>query len=165
LDPIEAKFLAMAVGLLRDDYLPKIAEAVGLLSDDEVWWREADNANSIGNLLMHLSGNIQQHIVAGLGTEPDERNRPLEFAARGGISKNVLLAELETTVADACSVLLKFEPARLVESRMIQNNRVVVFDDLAKTLAHFAYHTGQIIYIVKARKHHSFPWYKHLDPN
>jgi hypothetical protein len=165
LESIEQKFLTQAAALLRDDYLPKIVEAVGLLTDEDVWWREVETANSIGNLLMHLSGNIQQHIVAALDDKPDERNRPLEFAARGGISKNVLLAELETTVADACSVLLKYEPARLLESRVIQANRVPVFEDLSRTLAHFAYHTGQIIYIVKARKHHSFPWYKHLDPN
>jgi uncharacterized damage-inducible protein DinB len=165
LESIEERFLDRAIITLRDTYLPKIKEAVALLSDQDIWWREGETSNSIGNLLMHLSGNVRQHIISGFGGKTDERNRPLEFAARGGIAKDILLTELEATVTEACEVLQKFAPSRLLETRVIQNTKVVLLDDLLHVVEHFAYHAGQIIFMVKAEKTHAFPWYKHLDPN
>ncbi|MFZ5434193.1 MAG: DinB family protein [Calditrichota bacterium] len=157
-------FLAYAQDVLKEHYLPKIKEAVMLLSDAEIWAREGDVSNSIGNLLLHLSGNIRQHIIAGAGGLSDVRNRPLEFAARGGIPKEKLLHQLEQTVNDAVDVLKNLKPETLGERRTVQDKDVLLIDDIFHVIEHFAYHTGQIIYVAKAVKQHDFGWYKYLDP-
>lgn len=159
----EQYFLQKCAQMMGEHYLPKIKEAVGLLSDDELWEREGETLNSVGNLLLHLTGNVRQHIISGFGERPDERTRPTEFATKGGIAKDELLADFERTIIEACDVLRAFPPEKLWDKRVIQNNEVVLFDDLLHVTEHFAYHAGQIIYVVKAIKQHRFGWYKHLD--
>ena len=161
---IEQRFLHRSAYHLRDDYLPKVREAVVLLSEDEIWQREGDVSNSIGNLLLHMAGNVRQHIIAGVGQRhEDRRDRPAEFSAVGGKNKSELLAQLEQTVSEACEVLESFDPAQLLTQRLIQNKEVTLLDDIYHVVEHFGYHTGQIIYIVKALKQHPFRWYKKLD--
>ena len=157
-------FLTQSAYYLRDYYLPRIKEAVELLDDLEVWLRESDASNSVGNLLLHLSGNVRQHIVAGVGQRhEDHRDRPAEFSAVGGLTKAELLERLETTVLEAADVLESLNPSALATQRMIQNKEVLLFDDIYHVVEHFGYHTGQIIYIVKAMKNHRFPWYNYLE--
>src|SRR5258706_7118807 len=104
------RFLGRAAGSLRDEALPRIKEAVALLSDEEIWQRDGGSAsNSIGNLLLHLAGNLRQHIVSGLGGASDARNRPAEFVAAGGPAGAELLDRLSATGEEACSVLETFD--------------------------------------------------------
>ena len=62
--------------------LGRIAHCVGQLTDEQVWSRPTPAMNSIGNLMLHLAGNVRQLIVAGVGGEPDIRERQAEFDAR-----------------------------------------------------------------------------------
>src|SRR5689334_16459965 len=64
------------------DALRMIQHCCGQLSDGQIWWRPNESMNSIGNLLLHLTGNLRQWVVSGLGGTADTRNRPAEFAAR-----------------------------------------------------------------------------------
>ena len=72
-------FLKKSRKLLLQDFLPKIERAVSVLNDDDIWWRPNDASNSVGNLLLHLSGNVTMWIVGGVGSRPFERNRQQEF--------------------------------------------------------------------------------------
>ena len=157
------EFLAAGARTLQDN-LKKIRVAVELLSDQEIWAREGDVSNSVGNLLLHLEGNVRQHIISGVGGVRDARNRPLEFAARGGVAKEILLKKLEETVLEAARALENFDPSRLPEKGVIQGNDVVLMDDILHVVEHFSYHAGQIILIAKTLRQHDFGWYKHLDP-
>ena len=164
MDDLGRRFLLASVRIIRDENLPKIREAVGLLSDAEVWERESGASNSVGNLLLHLAGNVRQHLIAGVGGVPDVRDRPREFAAEGGTGRSELVEGLSGTVAEACAVLEALDPALLSEKRVIQGKEVQILEDIYRVAEHFSYHTGQIVYAVKARKDHRFPWYRHLDP-
>ena len=98
-------FLSQARHHLNDDYLPKIRRCLKVLSREDVWWRAHENTNSIGNLVLHLCGNVRQWIVSGLGGEEDRRLRPAEFSRRLPLPKDQLLELLETTVGEAVRVL------------------------------------------------------------
>jgi uncharacterized damage-inducible protein DinB len=163
MESVERQFLSISARHLRDDYLPKIREAVELLSEDEIWVREGEATNSIGNLLMHLTGNVRQHILAGVGEQPDERNRPSEFSTKGGVSKTALMRDLENAVHEAYHTIATLDPKLLSEERTIQGNKVTLMQDIFHVVEHFAYHTGQIVHIVKAMKQHNFPWHAHLE--
>jgi len=96
-NPLEASLNQTAVGVafvhqsveyLLNDYLPKIQRCLEQLTDEQIWWRPNSQTNSIGNLVLHLSGNARQWIVCGLGDQPDHRNRSLEFEPVRNYSSN-----------------------------------------------------------------------------
>lgn len=145
------------------EFLSKIEEAVGKLSDEQIWHRSNDASNSIGNLLLHLEGNVRQHIISGVGQVPDTRNRPSEFAEKEGRSKENLLAALSRCVDEACAALDIIAREALLTTRVIQDKEVRLLDDIYHVVEHFSYHTGQIIWAAKAVTGKGFDWYKYLD--
>src|SRR6266481_6208200 len=98
-------FIARAQHHLAEDFLPKIERCLGLLKDEQIWWRANDQSNSIGNLMLHLSGNVRQWIVSGLGGATDSRDRDAEFAQREVISRDELITKLKQTLDDADAAL------------------------------------------------------------
>src|SRR4051812_43530651 len=98
-------FLHESTRLLKSDYLPKIERCLEHLSDEDVWWRPNEASNSIGNLLLHLCGNVGQWIVGGVGQRPFERHRQREFDERTHLSRADLLAKLRSIVAQADEVI------------------------------------------------------------
>ena len=144
-------FIRYARQMLSEDYLPKIRVCLNALSEEDVWWRAHETNNSVGNLLLHLSGNVRQWIVSSLGGEKDLRNRPAEFAARGSLKKQELLQRLEETLREADETLARFDVSHLTERRAIQGMEVTCLDAIFHVVEHFSGHVGQIIYITKLR--------------
>jgi uncharacterized damage-inducible protein DinB len=138
-------FIAKARSLLIEEYLPKIERCLEKLSDEEVWWRANEESNSIGNLLLHLSGNACQWIVCGIGGQVDERVRQQEFDERRRLARGELLSRIRDTLAEVDRVLAGFDLARILEQRRIQGCDVTVLNAVFHVVEHFAMHTGQII--------------------
>src|SRR5262245_66461541 len=78
-------FIDESRSLLTGSLFPRIERCVERLSDQDVWWRANSESNSVGNLLLHLSGNVRQWIVSGVGLAADNRQRQQEFDERGPI--------------------------------------------------------------------------------
>ena len=77
----------------------RIIDCVGRLSNDQLWARGSANENSIGNLVLHLCGNVHQRIVSGVGGETDVRDRDSEFSP-GKFSKKCFSRLVQTTTGD-----------------------------------------------------------------
>ena len=140
--------IALSRRYLRE-YLTKIRLAVSVLEDDIIWARPNESSNSIGNLMLHLSGNARQWIVSGVGGAPDARVRRAEFDAREGDGGAALMERLLATVRDADAVLASLDTVRLAERCTIQGRDVTVLDAVYHVVEHFAMHTGQIILLTK----------------
>lgn len=155
---IPEAFIASARQFLADEYLPKIERCLEELSDEDVWWRGAEESNSIGNLILHLSGNARQWIVSGVGRAPDTRARQQEFDERAGLKRAELLARLRETLAEVDAVLQRVDPSLLLERRSIQGLDVTIIEAIFHVVEHFSMHTGQIILLTKllAKKDLSF---------
>lgn len=134
---------------LVEDFLPKIERCIELLNDEQIWWRPNAESNSIGNLVLHLSGNARQWIVCGLGEAADQRNRDAEFAQREVITRDELLTRIKQTIADVDATLADFDPDRLLEKRRIQGYDVTALEAILHVVEHFSMHTGQIILLTK----------------
>src|ERR1044072_7410062 len=152
MDNISLAFIAESRTLLATAYLPRIERCLEKLSDEEIWWRSADESNSIGNLLLHLSGNVRQWIVSGVGSQPDTRVRQQEFAERGQGTRAELLSRLKETLREADAGLSALAPAQLLEARHIQGDEVTVLEAVYHVVEHFSMHTGQIILLTKMLK-------------
>jgi uncharacterized damage-inducible protein DinB len=147
----DAEFIEASRVFLRDDYLPKLLYCVEQLSDDDLWWRPNEVSNSIGNLILHLCGNLRQWIVASIGGVEFKRDRDGEFAARGPVPKTELIANLKKTLAEVDRVLEGLETRRLLERLKIQKYEVSTLHVVYHVVEHFGYHLGQILYIYKLR--------------
>jgi uncharacterized damage-inducible protein DinB len=121
-----------------------------VLPDDALWRRSDEHSNSVGNLLLHLAGNVRQWIVSSVGGAGDTRFRSGEFAARDGHDVASLWRALRATLDEADAVIAAQSAASLLERRTIQGRDVSVLDAIYHVVEHFALHTGQIILLTKA---------------
>jgi uncharacterized damage-inducible protein DinB len=137
---------------LEERFLPRIIECLAQLSEEEIWWRPNAASNSVGNLLLHLCGNMRQWIISGLGGVPDIRERDREFAERGPIARDALRDELQRTVKESCAVLARLKPGDLTRRYRIQQYDVTGYQAAAQVEEHVAYHLGQIIYVTKLKR-------------
>ena len=156
-------FLDQAIALLKHDFFPKIRAAVSMLTPEQVWWRPNPSSNSIGNLLLHLSGNVRQWILSGLGNIPDLRERNYEFRARDDADPRELLDRLEKTVEEASQLLGTLTAADLQTLHRIQIYDVSGMQAIFHVVEHFSCHTGQILYITKLLTDKDLGFYSQLD--
>lgn len=138
----------------------RIKHCLGQVSDEQVWWRPSNSMNSIGNLILHLCGNVRQWIVAGIGGEPDVRQRPKEFSERGPISKSELLRRLDETLAAAQAALSRASAQELLRRRVIQGFDVTGVEAIFDAVPHFKGHTQEIIHLTRCmlRDSYQFAW-------
>jgi uncharacterized damage-inducible protein DinB len=146
---IATAFLERSRHYLAFEYPRKIELCLAQLPSEALWRRADEGSNSIGNLLLHLSGNVRQWIVSSVGGAPDHRVRSGEFAAREGADARTLLATLRETLRDADAVIASLTPDSLQERRTVQGRDVSVLDAVYHVTEHFALHTGQIILLTK----------------
>lgn len=146
-------FLDQARHSLRRIYLPRIEACLDRLSDRQIWWRSHPSSNSVGNLVLHLAGNVRQWIISGLGGALDRRDRDREFAdpaGAGPISREGMKATLRKTVREADRVLGRLRARDLARRRTIQKFQVTGLVAVSHVIEHFAYHAGQIIFATKS---------------
>src|SRR5215831_16370096 len=91
---IHSEFLRFSRHKLLDEYWPRLRSCAEQLTDEQVWWRPNEASNSIGNLMLHLNGNVRQWLVDSFGKHEDTRNRPAEFQANGGLPAAKLIEQL-----------------------------------------------------------------------
>jgi hypothetical protein len=124
--------------------LIKIKHCLAQLNEDQVWWRPKEDMNSIGNLILHLTGNVRQWIVVGLGDQTNTRNRQAEFSERGPIKKSVLLHELEAVVEAAKGTLRRTTAEQMLSARRIQGFDTTGWGALFDSVPHFKGHTQEL---------------------
>jgi uncharacterized damage-inducible protein DinB len=156
---IETAFLDQAIHHLEKDFMPKIRHAVEGLSVDQIWWRPNSNSNSVGNMILHLCGNVRQWVIAGVGGAPDTRVRDLEFAEEGPIPAPILMDELESIVEEAIATLRELDGNILLDPKRVQVYDVTPVQAIFHVVEHFSYHTGQIVYVVKMLKDENMGFY------
>lgn len=143
-------FLAASRRYLASEYPAKIDRALEAVGGDDVWWRPTPRSNSIGHLIRHLSGNVRQWICHGIGDAPDVRDRRAEFDDPPepiGPLRDALAAVL----AESDTVLASLDAREVRATRVIQGLETTVLDAVYHVVEHFSMHTGQILWIAKAR--------------
>jgi len=160
---LAALFLESSRKMLLGEYWPRLRETVSPLTTEQIWWRPNDASNSIGNLLLHLNGNVGQWLVASFNKDEDRRDRPAEFAAQSGLTAAELLERLGSTLDAVGKVLGRLTVEELLASYEIQGYRVHGLDAVYHVVEHFGMHYGQILYIAKTQTARDLGFYKELN--
>ena len=159
---LTALFLDTSRKLLFDQHWPRIKTCVESLTTEQIWWRPNEASNSIGNLLLHLNGNVSQWIVTSFNHGEDKRNRPAEFAAKEGGTAKELLDRLGATLDEAAQVLDRLTPAELLAKYEVQGYHTNGVYVVYHVVEHFGMHYGQIAYITKLLSGKDLGFYKDL---
>lgn len=127
----------------------QIRSCVEQLTDEQLWWRPNEQTNSVGNLVLHVSGSMRHYLCRGVGGIDYTRDRPAEFAERGPIPRQQLLATFDETISQAEQILSGFDTSRFLNPTDEPDYVPTIFDMIFNISIHLATHTGQIVYITK----------------
>jgi len=130
----------------------QIRSCVGELDDEQLWWRPNGESNSVGNLVLHLSGSMRHNLARAIGGFEYERDRPSEFAERGPVPREKLLEIFDETIAQAVATLDGFDSRKMLEPGVDPSYGPTLFNSILAVALHLATHAGQIVYITKMLK-------------
>ena len=158
-EEIANKVAEEASSCLRDG-VTKIEHCLAQLDDHQVWWRPHEEMNAIGNLLLHLAGNLGQWIVAGIGDSEDTRDRPREFSERRIIPKSNVLQRLLNVVEESCDTLTHTSSDDLLKMKRIQGKEVSKMHAMMHSVTHFQGHVQEIICLTRQQlgEQYQFQW-------
>ena len=149
---ISANFLAFSADKMQSLH-GDIAACLGKLNEDQIWQRGGPHENSVGNLLLHLEGNIRQWILHGIDNQPDVRRRDDEFTLTPAIHSSAAFASLTATINESRQVIANLPPARLTEIIDPQPTgtwrHTTILVAIYKVVSHLEYHVGQIVLLTK----------------
>ena len=148
-----------------DENTKRLKACIEELHESEIWIRPNENSNSIGNLILHLCGNVRQYAISSLGNMPDVRERDKEFSANGGYPKADLFNKLLSTLEEAKGVMQNVTSAELLRKRKVQGYSYSGIGIIVHITEHYSYHTGQIIFWTKLLKNKDLGFYAGVDLN
>lgn len=144
---------------LIDEGFSRIKKCLSELTEEEIWLKPNQNSNSVGNLVLHLCGNVRQWLVCGLGNKPDTRKRSLEFSEEGPIPSEVLIERMELVLKEVEETLDQLSPTSLTQMFNVQGFQESGLSIIVHVIEHFSYHVGQMTYFVKWRKDMDMGYY------
>lgn len=159
---VEAVFVDHAARKL-EQLCGRIVTCLSKLDGEQVWLRGGEHENAVGNLVLHLCGNVRQWIGVGVGGLDDVRVRDTEFDARKGEGPAELSARLTAVVNEALATIQSIAPADLLRRINVQSYDATVLEAVAHVVEHFAQHTGQIILLTKHATGEDLGFYAHLN--
>lgn len=140
----------------------RIHRCSGLLDDQQHWHRPNTNTVSVGNLVLHLCGNVGQWINATLGNRPDHRQRQQEFDLPH-MDRRQLMEHLDATLVSATDVIRGLSRADLLRTWNVQGFQESGLAIVLHVVEHFSYHVGQVTLHTKLLKDLDTGYYAAID--
>ena len=158
------EFIGQAIHRI-DENTQKVATCIQELNESEIWKRPNLHSNSVGNIILHLCGNIRQYAISSLGNNKDVRERDKEFSADGGNSGSELFIKLTDTIEQAKNVIQSTTEEELLRERKVQGYTHSGIGIILHVTEHYSYHAGQIIFWTKLLKDKDLGFYAGIDLN
>jgi len=161
---LSSEFIEQSI-LRMQENMPRIEKCFSELSEAEVWLKPNEASNSMGNLVLHLCGNITQYIISSLGGKKDRRDRDIEFSTEEGFSKQQLIDKLSNVVDQSVSIMTEVSESELMRTRKVQAYQLSGVGIIIHVVEHFSYHTGQIALRTKQLRNKDLGFYDAIDLN
>ena len=156
LNDIPTLFLHYSAARMRKSQ-GEIHRCLDKLNEEQMQHRAGDYENSIVNLLLHLEGNIRQWAIAGVGQQPDVRQRDAEFLLSPNLPAAVARTRLDAAIDEATTVILACPHDFLTATIDPQPTGIArhpkVLEAIYRVVGHLEHHTGQIILLTKQLLH------------
>jgi uncharacterized damage-inducible protein DinB len=143
----------------------RVIKCLQEIEETEIWQRPNENSNSLGNIILHLCGNIRQYIISSLNETEDIRVRDKEFSIKEGFRKKELIAKLKNIVDEAINIIEKADDKSLIKIYSVQGFNLSGIGIIVHVTEHYSYHTGQIAFWVKLLKNKDLGFYANIDLN
>ncbi len=141
----------------------RIVQCLHLLDEKQLWQKPNSTLNSVGNLTLHLCGNITQYIHSSLGKEEDNRQRSVEFSTTGGFNAQELSDKITKTIDKAIDIINDLEETEVTRMRMVQGFEMTGLGIIIHVVEHLSYHTGQIAFWTKYLLEKDLAFYGDMD--
>lgn len=148
-----------------DESTRMVQKSLSHITEEQLWLKPNASLNSIGNLLLHICGNMTQYIISSLGETQDKRNRDAEFSQHQTANKEQLLEKVLETVDTAKRVIFDANVKQLLQQRSVQGFTFSGVGVIVHAVEHYSYHTGQIAFWVKQLKDVDLGFYEGMDLN
>lgn len=150
-NPFAKEFIEQSIYRI-DENAQRIKKCLQEIDELEIWKSPNKNLNSIGNLILHLCGNIRQYAISALGENEDIRERDKEFSTKEGLTKSELLNKLNITISWAIGIIKNINEDKLMKIYSVQGFGLSGIGIIIHVTEHLSYHTGQIAFWVKQLK-------------
>ena len=163
-DALMKEFIEQSIYRIEEN-THRIGKCLQEIDGTELWKFTNEHSNSIGNLILHLCGNVRQYAIAALGEINDTRERDKEFTATAGLAKATLLNELTRTISEAVGVIKNLDEDRLIKIYSVQGFNLSGIGIIIHVTEHYSYHTGQIAFRTKQITNRDLGFYANIDLN
>jgi len=164
MDKVASEFIDQSISRIEKN-TPKITKCLDQLTEEQIWMRPNEASNSIGNIILHLCGNIRQYAISALGDQTDVRERDKEFSAREGYTKLQLLTKLTETLSEAIAIMRSVDDVKLLKLYPAQGFTYSGVGIIVHVTEHYSYHAGQIIFWTKQLTGNDLGFYSKVDLN
>jgi uncharacterized damage-inducible protein DinB len=144
---------------------PRIQTCLKELDDNEIWQSPGAACNSVGNLILHLCGNITQYVISALGNTEDNRQREKEFSEKGGYTGIMLFDKLSSTINKATAIIKGLDEDALTRNYSVQGFDLSGIGIIIHVTEHLSYHTGQVAFYTKQLRGKDMGFYAGTDLN
>ena len=140
------------------DYYKMVREQthrwVDPLTDEQLWLRPFAHGNSVGHLILHLTGNLNYYIGARVAETSYVRDRDREFTEPKPLRKEEVLAAFDRTIAMVVETIRKQKPDDWLKEYSAQREPEAKerFNIFLRSAGHAYHHVGQIIYLANELK-------------
>ena len=145
---VETEFLEQT-SIRFSKVFDRIISTIKQLNDEQIWYSPSSRSNSVGIIIQHLTGNLNQWIGDAVGGYAYKRNRPSEFKDENRLSKDEILKSFSELGAKIQEIIKKLPKEELLSPRRIQGYDMTVLSALYSAITHLELHAGQISYITK----------------
>jgi hypothetical protein len=124
------------------------------LTNEQVWRKSYPYGNSVGHLLLHLTGNLNYYIGAGVAETGYIRNRDLEFTEPKPRPKEEVLAAFDQTITMVVETIRRQKPEDWLKPYSAEGEPEAKerFSIFLRSAGHAYHHVGQIIYLANELK-------------
>ncbi len=148
-----------------DESVRMVSIALSKIQEEEIWTKQNRSLPTLGNILLHICGNLKQYVISGVGGEEDNRDRELEFSTEDGFTRDELLQKLLFITSKVNSIIDEATEEKLLEKKKVQGFEFSGIGLILHAVEHFSYHTGQIAFQVKLIIDEPLGFYAGMDLN
>lgn len=138
-----------------DDIEKRTLHVLHQLNDDEVNYRYNEASNSIANLVVHISGNIDERVRRGIRGSDVTRDRDTEFDVLYR-TRDELIEITKASYQDVMYTIEQMSEEDFMKTQVIRDRERINLDVLVTCVTHFSEHLGQMLYLAKMLKDQDF---------